>query len=224
MVCRCLYILLRLGQICNSSTIDWISKDFAIAILSYCNFVGRQDFAFFLQSKQCLIWFRIRRSTKVDTIWPNCIWITKNLQSWPNRRELCLFCGIGSEWVDCRRIFGTAPEARPLFASNTDSHHHVCLAVVAISSIVVAVAWGCNIWSQSKSIYLNCTWIPNYLQLSLNPVDCKKRDPRLRQDFKIPKMALSAIVGVRLVCRGPSSMGWSLPSTPDQKPAGGPLG
>ena len=43
--------------------------------------------------------------------------------------------------MDCRRIFGTAPEDRPLFASffaNTDSHHHVGLAVVAISSIVVA--------------------------------------------------------------------------------------
>ena len=54
MVCRCLYILLRLGQICNSSTIDWISKDFAIAILSYCNFVGRQDFAFFYNPNSVL--------------------------------------------------------------------------------------------------------------------------------------------------------------------------
>ena len=55
-------------------------------------------------------------------------------------------------------------------------------------------------------------------------MDCKKRDPQLRQDFKIPKMALSAIVGVRLDCGGPSSMGRSLPSTPDPKPVGGPLG
>ena len=115
---------------------------------------------------------------------------------------------------------------RPLvaFFAKADSHHHVCLDGVAISTIVVAGARGGRIWSQLKSIYLNCTWIPNYLQLSHNPVDCKKRDPRLRQDFKIPKMALSAIVGVRLDCRGPSSMGWSLPSTPDQKPVGGPLG
>ena len=148
-------------------------------------------------------------------------------QSWPNQRELCLICGIASEWMDCRGIFGTAPEDRPLFASffaNTDSHHHVGLAVVAISSIVVAATWGCKICTQSNSIYLDCTRITNYPQLSHDPVDYKKRDPRLRQDFKIPKMALSAIVGVRSYCRGPSSMGWSLPSTPDQKPVGGPLG
>ena len=159
MVCRCLYILLRLGQICNSSTIDWISKDFAIAVLSYCNFVGRQDFAFFLQSKQCLIWFRIRRSADVDTIWPNCILIANILQSWPNQRELSLICGIVSEWIDCRRNSVTAPEDRPLFASffeSTHSHHHVCLAVVAISSIVVAAAWGCKIWMQSNPIYNDC--------------------------------------------------------------------
>ena len=156
MVCRCLFVLLGLGRFCNSSAIDWIAKDFALAVLSCCSFVGRQDFVFCCNPTRSLIWFRIRRSTKVDTIWPNCIWITKNLQSWPNRRELCLFCGIGSEWVDCRRIFGTAPEARPLFASNTDSHHHVCLAVVAISSIVVAAAWGCKIWMQSNPIYNDC--------------------------------------------------------------------
>ena len=96
--------------------------------------------------------------------------------------------------------------------------------VVAFSSIVVAAAWECKIWTQLKSIYLNCTWIANYLELIHNPVDCKKRDPRLRQDFKIPKMALSAIVGVRLDCGGPSSMGRGMPSTPDPKPVGGPLG
>ena len=107
-------------------------------------------------------------------------------QSWPNQRELCLICGIASEWMDCRRIFGTAPEDRPLFASffeSTHSHHHVCLAVVAISSIVVAAAWGCNIWSQLKSIYLNRTWILNYLQLSLNPVDCKKKRSSIATGF-----------------------------------------
>ena len=194
----------------------------AVAILS-----AVKTLFFCCNPTHCLIWFGIRRSADVYTIWPNCILIANILQSWPNQRELSLICGIVDGWMDCRRISVTAPEDRPLFASffeSTHSHHHVCLAVVAISSIVVAAAWGCNIWSQLKSIYLNCTWIPNYLQLSHNPVDCKKRDPRLRQDFKIPKMALSAIVGVRLDCGGPSSMGRSLPSTPDPKPVGGPLG
>ena len=83
---------------------------------------------------------------------------------------------------------------------------------------------GCTFSTQSNSIGLNCSRVADFPQLSHNPVDCKKWDPRLRQDFKILKMALSAIVGVRLDCRGPSSMGWSLPSTPDQKPVGGPLG
>ena len=174
-----------------------------------------------------LFWFSIRRSADVDTIWPNCVTIANIPHPWPNQRELSLICGIVSEWMDCRRISVTAPEDRPLFASffeSTHSHHHVCLAVVAISSIVVAAAWGCNIWSQLKSIYLNCTWIPNYLQLSHNPVNCKKWDPRLRQDFKILKMTFSAVVAVRLDCGGPSGMGRSLPSTPDPKPVGGPLG
>ena len=45
MVCRCLYILLGTGQFCNSSTICWIAKDFALAVLSCCNLVGRPDFA-----------------------------------------------------------------------------------------------------------------------------------------------------------------------------------
>ena len=191
----------------------------AVAILS-----AVKTLFFCCNPTHCLIWFGIRRSADVDTIWLNCILIANNPQSWPNQCELCLICCIVSEWMDCRCIFGTSPEARPLFASNTDSHHHVCLAVVAISSIVVAVAWGCNIWSQSKSIYLNCTLIPNYIQLSHNPVDCKKRDPRLRQDFKILKMGFSAIVAVQLDCGGPSGMGRSLPSTPDPKPVGGPLG
>ena len=77
---------------------------------------------------------------------------------------------------------------------------------------------------QLKSICPDSMRISKYPQLSHNPLDYKKRYPRLRQDFKIPKMALSAIVGVRLYCRGPSSMGRSLPSTPDPKPVGGPLG
>ena len=45
----------------------------------------------------------------------------------------------------------------------------------------------------SKGLWLNCEiavklW--SFSQLSHNPVDYKKRDPRLRQDFKIPKLAL----------------------------------
>ena len=55
-------------------------------------------------------------------------------------------------------------------------------------------------------------------------MNCKKLDPRLRQDLKILKMRFSAIVAVRLDCGGPSGMGRSLPSTPDPKPVGGPLG
>ena len=100
--------------------------------------------------------------------------------------------------MDCRRIFGTAPEDRPLFASffeSTHSHHHVCLAVVAISSIVVAAEWGCIIWTQFKSIFLDCTWVANYLQLSHNPLDSEKRDLRLCQDCKKIEMLLSIIAG-----------------------------
>ena len=159
MVCRCLYILLRTGQFCNSSTICSIAKDFALAVLSCCNFVGRPDFALCCNPKHHLIWFRISRSTDVDTIWPNCVTIANIPHPWPNQRELSLICGIVSEWMDCRRISVTAPEDRPLFASffeSTHSHHHVCLAVVAISSIVVAAAWGCKIWMQSNPIYNDC--------------------------------------------------------------------
>ena len=164
-------------------------------------------------------------------------------QCWHNLTKLYLDCKYSSiltqsMWIvfnlwHCVRMDGLSahfwdsswgPSTLCFFFANTDSHHHVGLAVVAISSIVVAATWGCKICTQSNSIYLDCTRITNYPQLSHDPVDYKKRDPRLRQDFKILKMALSAIVGVRLVCRGPSSMGWSLPSTPDQKPVGGPLG
>ena len=190
MVCRCLYILLGTGQFCNSSTICWIAKDFALAVLSCCNLVGRPDFALC-----CTILFGSGSADRpMLTQFNHIVSGFHNIpQSWPNQRELCLICGIVSEWMDCRRIFGTAPEDRPLFASffeSTHSHHHVCLAVVAISSIVVAAAWGCKIWMQSNPIYIDCTSIPNYPQLSHNPMDYKKRDPRLRQDFKILKMAL----------------------------------
>ena len=68
MVCRCLYVLLGLGQICNSSTIDWISKDFAIAVPSYCNFVGRQDFVFLLLSKA--VSYLVQDQT-IDQCWHN---------------------------------------------------------------------------------------------------------------------------------------------------------
>ena len=106
-----------------------------------------------------LFWFSIRRSADVDTIWPNCVTIANIPHPWLNQRELSLICGIVSEWMDCRRISVTAPEDRPLFASffeSTHSHHHVCLAVVAISSIVVAAAWGCKIWMQYIFFYREC--------------------------------------------------------------------
>jgi len=78
--------------------------------------------------------------------------------------------------------------------------------------------------TQSNLIDRNCSRVVDFPQLSHNPVNCKKWDPRLRQDFKILKMTFSAVVAVRLDCGGPSGMGRSLPSTPDPKPVGGPLG
>ena len=160
MVCPFLFVLLGLCRFCNSSAIDWIAKDFALAVLRVAILSAVKTLLFWCNSKQCLIWFRIRRSADVDTIWPNCVTIANIPHPWPNQRELSLICGIVSEWMDCRRISVTAPEDRPLFASffeSTHSHHHVCLAVVAISSIVVAAAWGCKIWMQSNPIYNDCT-------------------------------------------------------------------
>ena len=116
--------------------------------------------------------------------------IANILQSWPNQCELCLICGIASEWMGCRRIFGTAPAS---FFATTDSHHHVGLAVVAISPIVEATGWGCKIWTQSKSFYLDCIWITNYPQLSHDPLDYEKRDPRLWQDCKKIEMQILTI-------------------------------
>ena len=56
---------------------------------------------------------------------------------------------------------------------------------------------------QLKSICPDCMRISKYPQLSHNPLDYKKRYPRLRQDFMIPKMALSAIVASGWIVEAP---------------------
>ena len=94
---------------------------------------------------------------------------------------------------------------------------------IVVSTLQVSVAWGGKFFGLN-TICPNRSRIPNFSQLSRIPVDYKKRYPRLRQDFKILKMTFSAVVAVRLDCGGPSGMGRSLPSTPDPKPVGGPLG
>ena len=60
---------------------------------------------------------------------------------------------------------------------------------IVVSTLQVSVAWGGKIFGLN-AICPNRSRIPNFLQLSHNPMDFKKRDPRLRQDFKILKMAL----------------------------------
>ena len=94
---------------------------------------------------------------------------------------------------------------------------------IVVSTLQVSVAWGGKFFGLN-TICPNRSRIPNFSQLSRIPVDYKKRYPRLRQDFKILKMTFSAVVAVWLDCGGPSGMGRSLPSTPDPKPVGGPLG
>ena len=217
-------MLLGLGHFCYSSTIDWIGKKLCLRRPQLLQFCQWTRLCFYMQ-------YKTRSLLVQDQTVGRC---------WHNLTKFYLDCKYSSiltqsTWIvfnlwHCVRMdglsanFWDSPWGPSTLCFFFRKYWQSPSIVVAFSSIVVAAAWECKIWTQLKSVYLNCTWIPNYLQLSHNPLDCKKWDPRLRQDFKILKMALSAIVGVRLDCGGPSGMGRSLPSTPDQKPVGGPLG
>ena len=131
MVCRCLYILLGTGQFCNSSTICWIAKDFALAVLSCCNLVGRPDFALC-----CTILFgsgsadrpmltqfnhivsELQMLLNHDPINVNCVSFVALHQ---NRRTVWAF------WDQNLRAVHPLP-----FFATPDSHHHVCLAISTI--------------------------------------------------------------------------------------------
>ena len=131
MVCRCLYILLGTGQFCNSSTIYWIAKDFALAVLSCCNLVGRPDFALC-----CTILFgsgsadrpmltqfnhivsELQMLLNHDPINVNCVSFVALHR---NRRTVWAF------WDQNLRAVHPLP-----FFATPDSHHHVCLAISTI--------------------------------------------------------------------------------------------
>ena len=131
MVCRCLYILLGTGQFCNSSTICWIAKDFALAVLSCCNLVGRPDFALC-----CTILFgsgsadrpmltqfnhivsELQMLLNHDPINVNCVSFVALHR---NRRTVWAF------WDQNLRAVHPLP-----FFATPDSHHHVCLAISTI--------------------------------------------------------------------------------------------
>ena len=131
MVCRCLYVLLGTGQFCNSSTICWIAKDFALAVLSCCNLVGRPDFALC-----CTILFgsgsadrpmltqfnhivsELQMLLNHDPINVNCVSFVALHQ---NRRTVWAF------WDQNLRAVHPLP-----FFATPDSHHHVCLAISTI--------------------------------------------------------------------------------------------
>ena len=133
MVFRCLYILLGTGQFCNSSTICWIAKDFALAVLSCCNLVGRPDFALC-----CTILFgsgsadrpmltqfnhivsELQMLLNHDPINVNCVSFVALHQ---NRRTVWAF------WDQNLRAVHPLP-----FFATPDSHHHVCLAISTIEA------------------------------------------------------------------------------------------
>ena len=113
MVCRCLYILLGTGQFCNSSTICWIAKDFALAVLSCCNLVGRPDFALC-----CTILFGSGSADRPMLTQFNHI--VSGLQMLLNHDPINENCVSFVALHQNRRIvwafLGPEPEGRPLFS------------------------------------------------------------------------------------------------------------
>ena len=113
MVCRCLYILLGTGQFCNSSTICWIAKDFALAVLSCCNLVGRPDFALC-----CTILFGSGSADRPMLTQFNHI--VSELQMLLNHDPINENCVSFVPLHQNRRIvwafLGPEPEGRPLFS------------------------------------------------------------------------------------------------------------
>ena len=113
MVCRCLYILLGTGQFCNSSTICWIAKDFALAVLSCCNLVGRPDFALC-----CTILFGSGSADRPMLTQFNHI--VSELQMLLNHDPINENCVSFVALHQNRRIvwafLGPEPEGRPLFS------------------------------------------------------------------------------------------------------------
>ena len=84
--------------------------------------------------------------------------LTRLQLSWHNPRGLCL------DLLHCRRIgrlrFHLWRE--DMQTCKLDSHHHICLDGIAISTIVVAASWGGKILMQLKSICPDSMRISKY--------------------------------------------------------------